>query len=566
MERLPITVSALLWGLSAGLAAQESTSSAAVTAGGRKMSQALDSVVGGGGRGVPGLRTLIFLIDPSPAVQQANLVGELRNALQRNRARLVHTRIGIAGVGSRGVVVLKPGSDHSAAVAAVETLLAKPSGKIRNVYKDIRALTTAYGPGAGDRELILVSLENGDAEDSVETTGLLLRRANIVFRCITSESYLADSYWSARPHYRAPSKCTLTGGDGAFVDLPWGWLMQGTVANEVAPSSFAPYPLSRLAAMTKGRVHIFSQSVSRHSCAVHGSCLFCNNDHSPNGDRYWRARMSRLAPSTQSRRRVFAAAADDGAFRAMLKAWQKASRAGLLRSSPSVKVAGNGLSPQRSRAGRVPMLFLNTGFSRQAAKSLKLAKDCDKIRDVLLKELASVPRSQGVPRYRAMAEFTAVMLQLTKVNLVTYAGWCHEIAPGLVAKNPPEYVAPEVDSIDRLRRPAGVAYSNYSLCHGVRPFFGVELPGGAALRKELEILDSAVSAFENFYGHTPIAAGLHRSGIAHFWITYHGLASKGPRPRKRPRSSQKADPVTERGRPARAGRSSGSTAGATTGK
>ncbi|MEE2887747.1 MAG: hypothetical protein VX951_09995 [Planctomycetota bacterium] len=564
MARFPITVSALLWSLAAGLMAQESTSSAAITAGGRRMSQALDSVLGGAGRDAPGLRTLIFLIDPSPAVKQANFVGELRNALKRNRDRLVQTKIGIAGVGVRGVVVLKPSSHQPAIVAAAKLLLVKPSDKIRNVYKDIRALATAYGPGAGDRELILVSLENGDAEDSVETTGLVLRRANIVFRCIASESYLADSYWSARPYHRAPSKCTLTGGDGAFVDLPWGWLMQGTVANEVAPSSFAPYPLSRLAAMTKGRAHIFSPSASRHSCAVHGSCLFCNNDHSPNGDRYWRARMSRFAPSTESRRQVFAAAADDAAFRAMLRAWQKASRAGLLRSSPSVKVAGNGLSRQRPRVGRIPMLFLNTGFPRHAAKSLKLAKECDKIRAALLKDLASVPRSKGVPRYRAMAEFTAVMLQLTKVNLVTYAGWCREIAPGLVAKNPPEYQLPEIDSIDRLRRSAGVSYSNYSLCHGVRPFFDVELPGGAALRKELEILDSAVSAFENFYGHTPIAAGLHRSGIAHFRITYHGLASKGPR--KRPRSSQTADPVTERGRPSRPGRSSSATSGATTGK
>lgn len=570
MARTPITVLALVWALTPALLAQESTSSAAVTAAGRNMARALDSVLGGAGRDVPGPRTLILLIDPSPLVKTAGLVDELRSALLRNQGRLANTRIGIAGVGVRGTSVLKPSSDHAAIVAAVESLLAKPTDKIRNVYKDIRALTGAFGADSGDRELILFALENGDAEDGTEATLLALRRTNIVFRCIASESYLADSYWAARPYHKAPKKCKLSGGDGAFVELPWGWLMQNTVANEVAPSSFAVYPLSRLAAGTKGRVHIFSGPTSGHSCSVYGTCLFCSNDHSPAGDKYWGSRLSRFAPSTLSRRQVFARAAGDPAFRVMLKAWQKSFRAGLVRGSPSVKISGNGLTPQRSRLGRYTTLFVTTGFSRNANKAIKLAKECGRIRAVLVKELASIPRSKGVPRYRAMAEFTAVMLQLTKVNLVTYAGWCREIAPGLVAKHPSEYQAPEIDPIDRNRRPAGIAHNNYSLCHGVRPFYDVELPGGANLRRELELLDSMVSGFENFYGHTPIAAGLHRSGIAHFWITHPGIAgargARGARPRKRPKSTKDRDPVTERGRPARPGRSSGGTAGPTTGK
>jgi hypothetical protein len=565
MWRIRLMVFAALWVPAQTGVAQEATSSAAITAAGRSMSQALDSVLGGGGREGGATRVVILLIDPSPAVQKAGFVAELQAAIGRNKARLTHTRIGIAGVGVRRPLVHKPSLDHAACVVAVKNLLAKPSGKIRNVYKDIRSLVPAFIPNPGDRELVLVALENGDAEDSIETTALALRRAKIVFRCITSESYLADSYWSARPYQRAPSKCTLTGGDGAFVELPWGWLMQSTIANEVAPSSFAPYPFSRLAAVTKGRAHIYSPSSSGHTCAIHGSCLFCNNDHSPAGDRYWRARLSRYAPSIKSRRQVFAAAAGDPAFRAMLKSWQKASRAGLVRSSPSVKIAGNGLAPQRSRPGRFSNLFINASFERNAGKALKFAKDCDRIREILAKELASIPLSKGIPRYRAMAEFTAVMLQLTKVNLVGYAGWCREVAPLLVAKIPPEYLAPEVDSMNRGRRPVGVSFGNYSLCHGVRPFFDVELPGGAGLRKELEILDSLMSSFENLYGHTPIAAGMHRSGIAHFRITYPGIAAKGG-PRKRPRSTQDVDPVTERGRPARPGRSSGSSAGPTTGK
>jgi hypothetical protein len=165
-----------------------------------------------------------------------------------------------------------------------------------------------------------------------------------------------------------------------------------------------------------------------------------------------------------------------------------------------------------------------------------------------------------------MAEFTAVMLQVTRVNLTTFAGWCEEIAPGLVVRQPPAYAPPEVDPepVDRARRAVGIGSSNHCLCHGVGPFFGVELPGGAALRAELQTLDSMVRRFETLHGHTPVAAGLHRSGIAHFWLTYPGVAGKLPR--KRPKSSADKDPITERGRLPRAGGSSGGTAGPTTGK
>ena len=168
-----------------------------------------------------------------------------------------------------------------------------------------------------------------------------------------------------------------------------------------------------------------------------------------------------------------------------------------MRSSPSVKLTGNGLVPQRSRPGRIPNLFRPTGFARQAARAKKLTRECDLIRTSLEKKLAAQEKSRTIPRYRAMAAFTALMLQLTKVNLIGFHGWCNEIAPGIVSTTVPAFEPPEVDRVDRTRRPVGVWFSNYSLCHGVRPFFDVELPGGVLFRKELRKLDSMVRAFEN---------------------------------------------------------------------
>ena len=101
----------------------------------------------------------------------------------------------------------------------------------------------------------------------------------------------------------------------------------------------------------------------------------------------------------------------------------------------------------------------------------------------------------------------------------------------------------------------GIGHTNHCLCHGVRPFFAVELPGGQMLRDELVKLDEMVRSFESRFGHTPLAAALHRSGIAHFWVTYPGVA--GTRSRPRPDSSQNGDGTTPRGRPVRPGSTGG---------
>jgi hypothetical protein len=548
----------------AWLPAQSSDSAADVTASGRSLSRALDAVLGGQGRAGPGLRTLILLVDPTSSLVEASFEDELRQSLGRNAERMAETRIGVAGIGTRGALVLPPSEDHAAVVGAVAGLLAEPSNDLRNVYQDVRAAASALGGRPGRRELLLVTLDNGDAEDELEVTVATLKRQEVRFLCIASEAYLADSYWAARPYERGPGRSTLTGGDGAFVDLPWGWLFQTTVANEVAPSGVAMYPLSRLASVTGGRVYLYAPPTSGHQCAVYGSCLFCSNDHSPAGETYWESRLVLCAPSTDSRRAVYQEAAGDPLLRAMLEAWRKASRAGLVRSSPSVKPSGNGLAPQRPRGGRTPNLFGSTSFARLGATAMKLTRDCDLIREALEAQIAAQEQTGTIPRYRAMASFTAVMLQLTKVNLVGFNGWCQEIAPGLMSPPNPPPELPEIDGVDRSRRPVGVGFSNYCLCHGVRPFFSVELPGGPAFREELRKLDSMVVAFEERYGHTPLAAGLHRSGIAHFWLSYPGIATAPPR--ERPKSLQDENATPPRGRAARPGRSSRGGGGGTTGK
>jgi len=568
-QGLPLSLGlALTVCLAHHLPAQEPQTAAAVTArGARTMARALDSVLGGQGSGTPEERTLFLLIDATPSLQQAGFVDKLEQALSRNQKRLAKTHIGVGLVGFKGTITLKPTKDTKAIVKEVRRLMASPSKSFQNVYADIRVMAAALAPAPGAHELALVSLDNGDAEDNIEGTVTALKKTRTKFRVIASEAYLADSYWAGRPYERGPRKCKLTGGDSAFVDLPWGWIFQMATANEVAPSGFAVYGLSRLAATTNGRVHLYSPPVTTaHRCAVYGGCNFCSNDHSPSTETYWAGRVAQYAPSVRGRKRVLRDLVGDPFLRATLKAWRSANKAGLVRSNPSVRAAGNALKLERPRSRFRLNLTGGLAFASHAKRATGAARECGRILRILQKDLAGLKNAKGDPRQKAMAKLTAVMLQLAKVNMVSFAGWCRDVAPKLLAQTEANLEPPERPWVTDNRKPISISYTNFCLCHGVRPFYEVDLPGGAALKKELQALESMANEFEALYGHTALAVALHKQGIARYSFSYPGIA--GTRPRPRPKSSNEKDPITERGRarPARTGGSSGGTGTPVTGR
>jgi len=531
------------------------------------MERGLDSVLGGQGSDAPEERTLFLLIDSTPSLAQAGFGDKLDQALRRNAQRLAKTRIGVGLVGSKGTVTLGPTGDTAVILKEVRRLLASPSKNFQNVYADVRVVAAALAKHPGAHELALVSLDNGDAEDDLAGTVAALKRTQTKFKVIASEAYLADSYWTSRRYTNAPRGCKLTGGDAAFVDLPWGWLFQTATANEVAPSGFAVYGLSRLAAATNGRVHLYTPpTASAHRCAVYGICNFCSGDHAASTETYWAGRIAQYAPSTRSRKEVLRDLVGDPYVRTMLKAWRSAQRAGLVSSGPSVKPAGNTLKLERPRPRGWLNLTGGLALASHAKRADSAARECGRILGVLQRDLAGLKNTKGDPRQKAMARLTAVMLQLAKVNLASFAGWCREVAPNLLDEAGVKLDPPERPVLNDTRRPTGISYTNLCLCHGVRPFYDVDLPGGDRFKKELQVLESMVNEFEALYGHTPLAVALHKQGIARFTFSYPGIAGK--RPRVKPRSSNEKDPTTERGRarPARTGGSSGGTGTPVTGR
>ncbi len=541
---------------------QQPDTAAGITEASRSIERALTTVFAGRGRGEQAPeRQLFLLVDATESLRKSTFQEQLSDMLERFEARLARTRIGLGRVGHRGVVVVEPTLDHDRVLRAVTGELAKPSGAIQNVYADLRTLAPKLSGKPGRREILLVTLDNGDAEDDLEATASLCAKLDIAVTALTSESYLADCYWRQQGAGQAPRGTTMTGGDNPFVDLPYGWLFQRTHVNEVTPSGHACYGINRVVSKTGGRVFLYApRSDTKHRCSHHDPCLFCNGDHIPAGESYMSGRMADIAPTVASRKQAYKDAAKDPCTRDVLVAWRDAAKNGLLRSSPPLRLASTSAKPERNRGGRLLPMF-TLGFKRNAAKADKAGKQCDRILGRLTERLESVQRHD---RSRANAELTRLLLQITRVNLALYAGWCRETAPGLVARDPEHPLPPEQLAVNLDRRPVGVSFTSMCLCHGVKPFLRAELPGGESVREELEELDAMWTRFMERYAHTPYAVAAHRAGLARFHLTYVGVVAKAKR--KKPKSRGEDEPETEkpRNRPKR-GASSGSSAGPTTG-
>ena len=259
--------------------------------------------------------------------------------------------------------------------------------------------------------------------------------------------------------------------------------------------------------------------------------MFCDNDHLPQGEAYQAHRLHAVAPLAVSRKEAPKTARNDPYYKAVLRAWTHASSKGLLASRP-----------WRSGSQRV-------AFSPSSLRVERLAAACEKITSTLQRDIKRAERVGGIPRYRAVADLTVVMLRLTKLNILGFAAWSRETGPALKAGRevqPPE-ILPDLD----VQRIAGIQWWPATLCHGVRPFRELSLPGGKAVQQELQAFETVFEDFTARYAHTPFALAVRRAEIARF---YFSAPYEPTKRRRRRRSGSKPDQETSRGteRPTRA--------------
>ena len=81
-------------------------------------------------------------------------------------------------------------------------------------------------------------------------------------------------------------------------------------------------------------------------------------------------------------------------------------RAGLVRSNPSVKPAGNSLKPERPRLSYRLSLTRGLSFQSHAKRAEGAARECGRVLRILQKDLRRLGKQTGSPRQRAMAKLS----------------------------------------------------------------------------------------------------------------------------------------------------------------
>jgi hypothetical protein len=351
-------------------APQDSPTAASTTEGKRGIARALRLLLQVDASDKDYARTILILVDRTVSVRNSGFERELRMALQRQASQLGTTEFAVEGFGGKDVPGLPPTGDRNALLAAIAAQLDKPDAQFHDPYKALRESSRALSKSKGKRVVLLVTFDNVDVESELEQTVQLMNRAGITVHVLTGESYLSDSYWVDKSYRQAPRGAQLIGSDAAIVDMPWGWLFQSAIANEVSPAGFTTYGLGRLAAGTGGRVFLFTPpSDTGHRCVIYGTCPFCSGDHVQELEVYRDGRMALIAPELGERQAVLRGLASDPWFRAVHRVWNDAARAKLLRSYPGVKFSSNGLTETRARRGSWPSWISTLSFKRNARQA-----------------------------------------------------------------------------------------------------------------------------------------------------------------------------------------------------
>ena len=380
-------------------------------------------------------RVLYLIVDPTTSLQKVDLPDKMAQAMAEVADKITSTSIGVRRMSDKKNLVMEPTKDRSAVVASLKKGLSTVDKRFHDPYAEVRMVASLLAKKPGRKQILLICLDNADIEGNLEGTVTQLRKSGIQLSVISREAYISDCYWESHSYEKAPRGTKFHAADGPFVDLPWGWIFQINSPGEVSPAGFAVYGMSRLAAGTGGKAYLFSpEASSKHSCGYFAGCLFCSGDHHQLVESFWDGRVDQLAPWVGHRRDAFREIASDPVYRAIDRAWREAGRAGVIRSSPSIKLGSTSASPQRQRGRSWAGVMSSLNFKSNAKKADKVRAECAKVLQNFNGMMERVKKGRGSKRSEAAAALTRIELQLAVVNLINYAAWCRDVAPGLLAQ------------------------------------------------------------------------------------------------------------------------------------
>ena len=539
---------------------EELTNAAEVTERNRPLDRILDLTVLP--RDGPGGRNLVVLIDPTPSLVKAGFAPAFRAALMRHREQLIGTTISVHDMEG---IRLAPTFDLDKVGYAVAEVAEKPLTTIQNVYGALRRAAAMLADRPGKREILLVTLENGDAEDDLDRTVSQLLKAGVKVNVISREAYVSDTYWLRRPELWHP-ELMMHGGESAYPELPWSFRLQLGIANEAVASGFGIFGLTRSVAATGGRIFLYyPQSATISRCGpLYSTCNVCQNRHLDCGEIYQMHVLRALAPMVGPRSAVGRHAATDSYFQAAMSAWTAAAAKGVMAYKPTVGFTGDGLRARGVDEGKRFVLGDTTAFDAQATRAEKAAASCGTILSSLKDAIRHADASGGSERYRAIAAYTRVMLEVTRFNCLHFSAFCRDVAPVWEKEAMREPKPPEVPALRPDYLYYRISWRNLSLCHGVGPLTELRLPGKDRLSREMARLDRVFTEFTGRYAYSPFAQAARRQCLATFHLI--GKLQAGlPPPRWAPKGGGggTASPGAGPQRPARGPPTGGGSGGGT---
>ncbi len=506
---------------------------------------------------------VVWLVDNASMLKNSKHGALLAEYIPRffagGKARFYHS---LFAMGEDARLALKATDDARDISRAVEALADdKPDDRIKNCLANVRTAARYAAGFSGKKFLVLFTQENGDNEDNLEPTLKMLKDAGIVFFPICGEAVYSDPYWESTldntGSFAADSeayrrlKFQLKGPESAYIEFPYSWPYAWPDPSYSVPSGFGTYGLNRLATHSGGRYFLYLVDRSVFSFCRQYGCSVCAGNHKDCGGNFDVTKLKMTAPDIGSRDQIRERLGREKLFLAVLNAWEKLHREGLLRSSPRLRFTGGRLQEVKPSSSGAGTIALGSDWKSNKLEALRAAADLGKI----AAEFAAFVEQEGAKadkRIAATADALLVHLRALHLNLGQLASFCDEMDrivrlkkpsgpdPGPASSLMDDYIGAKI---------IGTSYRNVVFCHGGAALRDVRLLGGEAGEKEKrEVLDLADKMIDRHRG-TPWEILIRRAALVVFLPAVE--VKEGRDRRDRPRSGSND---TETGSPTRPNR------------
>jgi hypothetical protein len=515
---------------------------------------------------------VVWLVD-NASMLKASKHGELlAEAIERSfKSPDVSHSVAVFGETTR--VALANG-DAGKAAAAISALAQGPADDaVKNLLGAVRdAAKLARGGSKVRKVLVLFTQDNADNEDDVEATLKVLGNAGVAFVPIVREAIYSDAYWDKafaghiyfpaggiETYRKLPFK--LKGADGPFVEHPWGFPFDWMDPAGSVPSGFAPWAVSRLARESGGKVFLYAVDRSLTNYCSRWACPLCAGEHKNCVPEFDVTKLKLAEPALGSRQEAVARPARDRTLSAVLSAWERLYREGILEGAPPLR-PGGGEAVRSDKEPAPTGLVRSPEWKLVHAQALKSADAAERsATDVL--QAAKRGEKGADRRSLASAEAFGVQLKLLAQSYRQLALFCEGMDKAARAK---KAVSDGVAGSE-LESPDGGKvltwyWRSYPLCHGGAALKDIRFLGDPkGLHAALDLADQAIEK----HAGTPWELLIRRSSVPVFiaYFEQKGDAAGGTGTTNRPtaRSSSTQATTATPGTPQRPSRAGGVDAG-----